>query len=148
MGSPRLLVGAFQAEALPQDPPVDPHEVLARSTGPGAWLRVWDHCRPVSMAAAGRFSPRGARVSLVCTPPEMRRRGYASACVAALSQLLLSEGFTFLKLCADLANPTSNRIYQAIGYRPIGDAAVYRFMPEARIRSPSSRKAARARSSR
>lgn len=141
-------IGAFQAEALPHEPPADPHEVLARFTGPGAWLRVWDHGGPVSMAAAGRFSPRGARVSLVYTPPGLRRRGYASACVAALSQLLLDQGFAFLTLYADLANPTSNRIYQAIGYRPIGDAALYRFMAQARNRSPSSRNAARAPSSR
>lgn len=141
-------IRAFQAEALPHDPPVDPLEVLARFTGPGAWLRVWDHGGPVSMAAGSWASPRGARVSLVYTPPESRRRGYASACVAALSQLLLDQGFAFLTLYADLANPTSNKVYQAIGYRPIGDAAVYRFVAEARNRSPSSRNAARAPSSR
>ena len=29
----------------------------------------------------------------------------------------------------DLANPTSNHIYQAIGYRPVSDVADYRFEP-------------------
>jgi predicted GNAT family acetyltransferase len=31
-------------------------------------------------------------------------------------------------LFTDLANPTSNSIYQAVGYRPYGDAAVIDFL--------------------
>ncbi len=141
-------IRTFQAEALPHDPPADPHEVLARFTGPGAWLRVWDHKGPVSMAAGSRVSPRGARISLVYTPPESRGHGYASACVAALSQLLLDQGYAFCTLYTDLANPTSNKIYREIGYRPLADAVVYRFAAQERNRSPSPRNAPRAPSSR
>jgi predicted GNAT family acetyltransferase len=47
--------------------------------------------------------------------------------VAKLSQHLLDQGRTFCTLFTDLANPTSNRIYQNIGYRPVCDYTVYRF---------------------
>ncbi len=122
-------IRGFQAEAVPDDPPTDPHEILARFVAGRATLRVRDHGGPVSLAAGSRASVHGARVSLVYTPPEHRGRGYASACVAALSQLLLDQGYAFCTLYTDLANPTSNRIYRRIGYRPIGSAAVYRFLP-------------------
>ena len=58
-------------------------------------------------------------------PPERRRHGYASACVAALSERLLSEGRRFCFLYTDLANPTSNAIYQKIGYQPVCDVDAY-----------------------
>ena len=60
------------------------------------------------------------------TPPEKRGSGYASACVAALSQQLLDEGFSFTSLFTDLANPTSNQIYMNIGYQPLADFEKYR----------------------
>lgn len=141
-------IRAFQTEALPDEPPADPHEILNRFSGPSAWLRVWDNAGPVSMAAGSRASPRGAHISLVYTPPESRGHGYASACVAALGEFLLAQGFTFLTLYADLANPTSNKIYGGIGFRPIGDAAVYRFAARERNRPASPRNAPRASSSR
>ena len=51
------------------------------------------------------------------------------ATVAALSQLLLDSGRKFCFLFTDLSNPTSNHIYQAIGYRPVCDVDEYRFSP-------------------
>lgn len=68
-----------------------------------------------------------AAVNLVYTPPELRRRGYASACVAALSQLLLDAGWKFCCLFTDMSNPTSNHIYQQIGYTPVCDFNEYIF---------------------
>lgn len=67
------------------------------------------------------------RVSMVYTPPEIRGRGYASACVAAVSQLALDGGATATMLYADLANPLTNRIYQRIGYRAVSDTTQWRF---------------------
>lgn len=84
-------------------------------------LFFWDDGGPVSMAAKTRRSTHGISVSLVYTPRELRGRGYASACVAALSQQLLDAGWQFCTLFTDLANPTSNDIYQRIGYRPVCD---------------------------
>lgn len=90
-------------------------------------LYLWDDGRPVSMAAQNRPTRHGITVSYVYTPPELRRRGYATSCVAALSQRLLDSGYEFCTLFTDLANPTSNAIYQQIGYQPLCDYDEYVF---------------------
>jgi len=66
----------------------------------------------------------------VYTPPAYRRRGYASACGAALSQLILDAGRRFCFLYTDLANPTSNQIYQQIGYEHVSYVIVLRTIAE------------------
>ncbi len=77
------------------------------------------------MAAWAGRTPNGLRINYVYTPPELRGRGYATACVAALSRALLEAGNRYCCLYTDLANPTSNAIYRRIGYRPVCDAAMY-----------------------
>lgn len=72
-------------------------------------------------------TPHGMRIGAVYTPQDYRRNGYASACVAQLSHAILQMGKTFCFLFTDLANPTSNHIYQDIGYRPVADVDEYRF---------------------
>ncbi len=90
---------------------------------------LWEASRgqPASMAAKTRHSTHGMIVSLVYTPPDFRRRGYAGACVAALSQQLLDAGWEWCALFTNLANPTSNSVYQKIGYRPVCDFDEYVF---------------------
>ena len=88
---------------------------------------IWEDGQPVSMAGFTRPTANGICVMAVYTPPPLRGRGYASACVAALSNLLLDEGRKYCFLYTDLANPTSNHIYQTMGYKPICDAAMYDF---------------------
>jgi predicted GNAT family acetyltransferase len=91
-------------------------------------LRVWcDKGKPVSFAGYGGQTPHSIRIGPVYTPPELRGHGYASACVAALSQELLDAGRKFVFLFTDLSNPTSNHIYQTIGYEPVCDMDEYRF---------------------
>src|SRR6185295_4777919 len=90
-------------------------------------LHVWEDGGPKSMVAAPAFTPRGARIGYVYTPPALRARGYASVAVAALSEALLRAGRSFCFLYTDLANPTSNSIYAKIGYRPVSDAITIRF---------------------
>ena len=90
-------------------------------------LFIWDDGGPVSTVTKTRHSTHGIVVSLVYTPPAHRNRGYASAAVAALSQQLLDAGWEFCSLFTDLANPTSNSIYQRIGYRPVADFDEYIF---------------------
>ena len=80
-----------------------------------------DGC-PVSMAGLGRVTGRTVTVNAVFTPPELRRHGYASALVAALSSFALTQGPEVVVLYTDLANPTSNRIYQEVGFRPVCDS--------------------------
>ena len=90
-------------------------------------LFVWEDGELASMAATAGPTARGVRINLVYTPQELRRRGYASACVAVLSQLLLDSGRTFCFLYADRANPTSNGIYQQIGYQKVADVTMITF---------------------
>lgn len=90
-------------------------------------LFIWEDGGPVSMVTKTRHSTHGIVVSLVYTPPAHRNRGYASAAVAAFSQQLLDAGWEFCALFTDLANPTSNSIYQKIGYRPVADFDEYIF---------------------
>ncbi len=69
-----------------------------------------------------------ARIGPVYTPPEQRRKGYAGAAVAEVSRLLLDQGARVC-LYTDQANPTSNRIYQALGYRAVVDQVNLRIVP-------------------
>jgi predicted GNAT family acetyltransferase len=115
---------AFRNEATPSDA-LPRRENVERSINDGS-IYLWKvDGRPVSLAAKGRRTPRGTSIGPVYTPPEQRGRGYASACVAALSQLILDEGKEFCTLFTDLANPTSNSIYQKVGYRPVCDFVQY-----------------------
>lgn len=88
---------------------------------PDAHVRLWQTDRPVSMAVARGSTPNGIRVGGVYTPPEYRRQGFASACVAALSHELLEGGRRFCFLFTDARNATSNHIYRAIGYQQVAE---------------------------
>lgn len=92
-----------------------PHKIADDS------LFVWETDTVVSMAGFERERPRGVAISWVFTPSHLRGRGYATSCVAALTQRMLEAGKRFCCLYADLANPTSNSIYRKIGYRDICD---------------------------
>ena len=93
-------------------------------------LYLWQDEAPVSMAWRARPTQHGIVVTGVYTPPACRNRGYATACVASLSRLLLGEGYGYCALYADLANPVSNHVYQKIGYRPVRESIVYDFGSE------------------
>lgn len=86
-----------------------------------------DNGIPVSMAGYSRELQTAISVSLVYTPPYYRGKGYASSCVAQISQIALDNGFTKCVLYTDLLNPTSNSIYQKIGYKPICDSLMLKF---------------------
>ena len=86
------------------------------------YLRIWEvEGLPVSMASAIRPTENIMGVSLVFTPPEHRKKGYARTCVAQLSQEMLDSGYRSCTLFTDLSNPTSNKIYQEIGYYKVGE---------------------------
>ncbi|HEU5477906.1 MAG TPA: GNAT family N-acetyltransferase [Gaiellaceae bacterium] len=100
-----------------------------RLSSPAAGILLWEHGgEPVSLAGWGAPTPNGIRVGPVYTPPELRGRGYATALTAELSQRLLDGrlfegGRRFCFLYTDLANPTSNAIYERIGYRRVAESA-------------------------
>jgi uncharacterized protein len=101
--------------------------IRARLESETRGLFLWQDQVPVAMAGYSGSTPNGMRVGPVYTPPGFRRRGYGTAATAALSQLLLDRGRRYCFLFTDLSNPTSNSIYQRIGYQPIVDVDEYRF---------------------
>lgn len=120
---------AFHDEALSDNPEQDYDDMAERwIAGQGRRLVLWiDGGRPVSLTGIGGRTPNGIRIGPVYTPPELRGRGYASNLVAEASQAELDAGRRFVFLFTDLANPTANRIYQAIGYEPVGDVDEFAF---------------------
>ena len=102
-------------------------DVRLHSYDAGFWLWEVDG-EPVSMSGFGGRTPSGIRIGPVYTPPERRRHGYATTLVADQSAWLLERGRRWCFLYTDLENPTSNRIYEVIGYERVGDSADYRFV--------------------
>jgi hypothetical protein len=123
-------VVAFSSEAIPEQPPIDnPLDVADRWIARiNRLLYLWDDGgRVVSLVGAGGETPNGIRIGPVYTPPDARGHGYATSLTAAASTDQLERGRRFCFLFTDLANPTSNAIYQAIGYEPVCDMDQYRF---------------------
>ncbi len=124
---------AFVAEAIPDEPRDEERlrRVLLQRLRAEVWARVWlweVAGEPVAMSAHTNPVGRGVRINAVYTPPAHRGSGFASNLVAAQSQWLLDQGRDFCFLYTDLANPTSNKIYEAIGYQRVAEAASYAFV--------------------
>jgi predicted GNAT family acetyltransferase len=120
---------AFAAEASPNDAaPVDNSRPIDARLKLGGLLWIWeDGDEPVAMAWITPPVARMARINAVYTPPERRGRGYASGCVAAASTHVQTALASTCMLYTDLANPTSNKIYQALGYRAVADVQEWVF---------------------
>ena len=123
---------AFTIEAIP-DPAIHlerlEHSLDSRWGPPDGGLWFWeDEGRRVAMTGFGSPTPTGVRIGPVYTPVEHRRRGYARTLVADVSAEMLRRGRRACFLYTDLANPTSNKIYQEVGYRRVADAIEYRFV--------------------
>ncbi|MFI5730257.1 GNAT family N-acetyltransferase [Kribbella sp. NPDC051587] len=108
-----------------EGPAVDRWFLQQRVERERLWL--WEDAGRV-VTLVGHQSPvfGAVRVGPVYTPPADRGHGYASALTAHVTQLLRSAGDEVC-LNTDLANPTSNKIYAAIGYRPVQDFVGYAF---------------------
>ncbi len=90
-------------------------------------FHLWDDGGPVSLVGVGGRTPNGIRIGPVFTPPDRRGHGYASALTAFVTQAQFDEGRRFVFLFTDIANATSNKIYQAIGYEPVIDIDQWTF---------------------
>jgi predicted GNAT family acetyltransferase len=91
-------------------------------------IYLWeDGGKPVSVAMKARPTDHGMTIALVYTPPEHRRHGYATSCVAGVCREILKSGYDFCMLYTDLSNPTSNSIYMKIGFKPVCDSVQYAF---------------------
>ena len=97
--------------------------VVRRNMQEGRIL-VWEDIsgEPVSLVGASQPAYGVSRVGPVYTPSNDRRRGFASAAVAEVSRRILAQGVRAC-LFTDQANPTSNKIYQRLGYRAVVDMA-------------------------
>jgi predicted GNAT family acetyltransferase len=122
-------IKAFHAESEPSFRGHDVAESVDRRLTAGE-LWIWETDEPVAMAGVFGATAGVARVRPVYTPVEHRRRGYASALVAELSTDVRSAGHRCI-LYTDLANPTSNAIYRAIGYRAVDEVLRYDFLRRA-----------------
>lgn len=117
-----LLVDWFEAfhRDLGEDPAGSARRVDAR-LGHGGCL-LWEVAGvPVAMAGTTPLVGGMVRVLGVYTPPAHRRRGYAGALVAAVSDRALARGVPHVLLFTDLGNPTTNALYQRLGYRLVED---------------------------
>jgi hypothetical protein len=96
--------------------------MLRRIRGGELWFWLDGAGRRVHLTAAHPPSFGVARIGPVYTPPAERGHGWASNAVAAVSGQLQARG---VRVClfTDQANPTSNKIYAALGYRPVVDMA-------------------------
>lgn len=110
---------AFQQEVEADGKPKKPssEEVRKRFNS----TLIWDDSGARSMARAGRPLLGGWTISGVYTPPPWRGKGYAGSAVHGLCENLLADGAEYLALYTDIANPTSNHIYQEIGFVPVCD---------------------------
>ncbi|WP_405992670.1 GNAT family N-acetyltransferase [Streptomyces sp. NBC_00986] len=110
------------------------------SQDPGEWadsriayggITLWEtpDGTPVSMAGLTTKVAGQIRVAPVYTPADLRGRGYAGAATVEVSRMARAAGAEEVLLFTDLANPTSNALYQRIGYRPVEDFAGYDFHP-------------------
>lgn len=81
--------------------------------------------RPVSMCCLARPTKNGVTINGVYTSPDSRKNGYGSAVVAFATKNMLNAGKIFCVLYTDVANPTSNKIYKAIGYTEVANSTHY-----------------------
>ena len=100
----------------------DRAEMRRRLRAGGLWFWVNQAGQPVHLTGVSPPSFGVARVGPVYTPPAQRGRGWASNAVAGISRRVQAGGARVC-LFTDQANPTSNKIYTALGYQPVADMA-------------------------
>ena len=125
---------AFRQEADPGAGPAAEGMVADRLSYGG--LTLWETGDgPVSLAGVTRAVAGQARIGPVYTPPARRGQGFGGAVTAAVSQAARNAGVAEVLLYTDLANPTSNALYQRLGYEPVSDGVLLVFLP-APVRQP------------
>jgi RimJ/RimL family protein N-acetyltransferase len=121
-------IGAFAIEV--DDLATQDHGAAADERLSYGGITIWQADGvPVSIAGVSRAVDSMVRVGPVYTPPAQRGRGYAAGVTVAVSQAALEAGVTDVLLYTDLANPTSNALYQRLGYCPVEDRLILSFGP-------------------
>ncbi|MCP4427594.1 MAG: GNAT family N-acetyltransferase [Chloroflexi bacterium] len=85
-----------------------------------AWV-LEDQGEPVATSAFNAITKEAAQVGGVWTPPELRRRGYGRAAVAASLIDACAEGVQTAVLFTGEENIPAQKAYEALGFRHIGD---------------------------
>jgi predicted GNAT family acetyltransferase len=121
----------FQLEATGRErQPGDSEPLLRRTLASGDGMPLWEvDGKVVAWATVSAPINAMSRIGPVYTPPAYRGHGYGSAVTAAASRWALDSGAAHVLLLTDLANPTSNSIYQKIGYRRVYDSTELEFTP-------------------
>lgn len=124
-------LGAFDRETgmHTPDPPAQVDDRLLYGG-----LVVWEEPAASVASFAGLSRPVAgmARIGPVYTPPEHRGHGYAAGVTVAAVRRARQVGAEEVVLFTDLTNPTSNALYQRLGFRSVGDRLVFRFEPSFR----------------
>lgn len=118
---------AFADETGAPMPPTESDEASARDLIDSRRIWLWEvDGTVVCMVGAIAGAENVSRVGPVYTPPDQRGQGFAAACTGAVTQLLLDEG-EHPVLFTQLENPTSNSVYQRLGYRAVSEFVRYSF---------------------
>lgn len=121
---------AFHIESLNQEPlRSEARDKLKTDIEQGLYYFYEEDGQVLSTLATARPMVNGISVNMVYTPPDYRKKGYATSSVAQLTQKLLDDGWKFTALFTDLDNPTSNSIYKKIGYQLVGESKHVQLRP-------------------
>jgi predicted GNAT family acetyltransferase len=128
----------FHTEANPHSPAEDATIAATRRIATDQ-MWVWERDeRPVSLAVGTTPVAGVATIAPVYTPPEHRRCGYGAAVTSQATRACIDAGARHVILYTDLANPTSNSIYQQIGYLPDHEAQERQLHPAPPRRAQSA----------
>jgi predicted GNAT family acetyltransferase len=104
-----------------------PNDMLRDNVRAGQFWIWWVDGEPVCLVGNRPSGDKYAHVGPVYTPPQHRRKGYAAALTAMATGSYLAQG-RIGSLFTDAANPTSNHVYESIGYHVVGDAIEFDFV--------------------
>ncbi|SHH79317.1 hypothetical protein SAMN02745135_02158 [Caloranaerobacter azorensis DSM 13643] len=90
------------------------------NTGRGYFIE--EDGKMVSIVQTTAENSTSAMIVGVCTHPDYRKRGYATACMTKLCRTLLNEGKS---LCLFYDNPKAGKIYKRLGFKDIGIWTMY-----------------------
>ncbi len=118
----RILALRGQIESFTHTP--DARESLMKSMKAGGSRTFYIEDAAGQMIAAASTAAENSASAMVvgvCTLPDARRQGFASACMAALCRDVLAQGKT---LCLFYDNPEAGNIYLRLGFEHVGHWAM------------------------
>lgn len=118
----------FRMDAVPHEPRFS-RENTDRMAASGRFLFWQVDGKPVAMAGIVRRMRKAAAIAMVYTPVELRGRGYAMSVVASLVDHIYASGKAMVCLFVDLRNPSSNRCYAKVGFKPVCDSWLFMQKP-------------------